>query len=83
MSLPGHLRGRGLGIPPGGWVYPAIPQKNTSSYSPLLKAGDSFLQWLRRWTLPLTSCETLDKLLSFLVPRFPHLLNGDNEVPVS
>ena len=82
-SLPGQVHGRGLGIPSWGGVSPAIPQNHTSTYSPLLIAGVSFQRWLRRQALPPTSCETLDKLLSFLEPQFPHLLNGDHEVPIS
>lgn len=82
-SLPNQVHGRGLGIPSWGGVSPAIPQNHTGTYSPVLIAGGSFQWWLRRRALPLTSCETLDKLLSFLEPQFPHLLNGDNEVPTS
>lgn len=79
-----HVHGRGVGIPSGdrlgfsGYAPNIIPVPGHSS-----EPGDSCLHWLRTWALPLTSCDSLDKLLSLLVPPFPHLLNGGNEVPIS
>lgn len=80
IPLPGHVH---MVPQEMGWFSPAVPKAILAPALPFSKSGDSFLQWLRACALPLTSSESVDKLLSFLVPRFLHLLNGDNEVPVS
>lgn len=63
-----------------GWFSLAVPKAILAPAQPFSKPGDSFLQWVRPYALPHTSYETVDKLLSFLVPQFLH---GDNEVPIS